>query len=266
MNNHAAIDRPARQVLIAAAGALLLILAIAIVPAAHAGAPTVQLEVTLADDATQETFDVEVILPDDNYECDSTEFTLNAWDSGDEVAVDIVDGGDDSNLTGTFSASDLDPALYELEVECDLLINGDGGGVQQAFTGFSFSRITIDKQVEGDVPDDASFTVRSACEETIEEGDSWNVDVAFGADGGTQPFLVQMGLEGPGLLCVVTETEDGGADETVLENAELTLDEPTSETTTVTNTFPEAEEPEEEEEEPEAEAAEPVEEEPDFTG
>lgn len=263
MHRTHAVARPNLRKVIAVVTATLIAVSLAVVPAADAGAPPDELHVTLSEDATAETFDVEIDLGLDTASCATTEYTLTDAGSDEEFDVDVVDGED--NLTGSFAADHLDPGAYDLEVVCEHVVNGDGAGDLTLNDVFVFSRVTVDKQVEGEVPEDTSFLVRAACEVVMEEGASWTVDVDFDGEGGTQNLLVEFNDDGPSVLCIVSEPEDGGADSTEFDNAELEMEGPSSETTTVTNTFPE-EEPEPEEEEEEAEPAEPVEEEPDFTG
>jgi hypothetical protein len=134
------------------------------------------------------------------------------------------------------------------------------------------STIEVTKVVEGDVPEGTEFVVTIECD----TGQPASTEFTFGAEGGSDS--VELGDDNQ---CVVSETEDGGA-ESVTYAATCTgpcvADPPTADgvvihlqqnggvaTVTVTNAFPEAAAP------PEPPTEEPapapvVEAEADFTG
>lgn len=148
---------------------------------------------------------------------------------------------------------------------------------------FAYSRVVLEKQTEGDVPAEATFTVQVDCsgEGSILE----DVTRTFEADGGTdQVVFYEFAAD-----CTVTETETGGAESVTIvpstddtpEDGELSFSDYGDRTATVTNTFAAAEPEPEPEPTPEpsptptdevadtveeAEPAEPVVVEPDFTG
>lgn len=264
--------RPTRRILSGLAAAALLA-AWVVLPTTGAQAGlgpdfdvSVSVDPDLSDEALEFQYSYDVTGSDaDQVECETDIAIFTEGDPPEELNTTVVvDEVDDTS--GAFSLPDLEGGEYELWVRVAVCAIFDEG-VQVAETSHGdavdaiFARLLIDKELEGDVPDDASFTVEVACSQ--DEGGEGApvpeaVDRVFDADGGTE--VVYFYDEA---ACTITETEDGGAESTSIEPDEVEIDEAEDLSSTVTNTFPVAEVEDEEEE---AEPAEPVEDEPDFTG
>lgn len=198
---------------------------------------------------------------------------------------------------GALTFPDLGAGWYDIQVAtCTEFEDDEPIGETALFApeGFGFAILQVTKDVEGDVPDDATFLVEAACE--YDDVDfEWSLEDTyereFGPEGGSAEIVLYPWLQYFDINCELSETDDGGAESSTIENAEIVilgedLYDPESDefnaglfehTTTVTNTFPEAEEPEEEDEEDEGDVeddvdeveappAEAVEAEPDYTG
>ena len=218
--------------------------------------------------------------PPEQLDCMDFEFAVEGPDGDVEGVID-VDG-----LTGTVDLTGEPAGDYELVLRCDF---GQGETFVIDRADLTFARLTIDKNVEGDVPDGTTFVVEAACEPD-ENGDigpaamhePFVAEREFEADGGSQAVI----FYGPA-TCDIEETEDGGAESVTVSDGSVEIAEPTDYDVSVTNVFPasvdepeeeEVDEPEEEDDEDEeevdepdeeieeAEAAEPVEAEPTYTG
>jgi hypothetical protein len=276
-----------------AAAALLAAWIVLPTTGAHAGIGAdydvdVNVVLTESDEALEFTYEYTVSVTDGEVECETDIAIYVPPDTEGEPpeALDttiIVNETDDTS--GTFILPDLEGGGYDLLVvvaTCTVFDDGVEIGESQHgdFVEAAFARLLIDKEVEGDVPAGTTFTVEVACEEgegvavadvgpqDEHDGQTAVYERQFGADGGSDVVY----FYGPA-DCIITETEDGGAESTSIEPDEVEISDPEDFSTVVTNTFPEAEEEEEpveeeeeEEEIEEAEPAEPVEEEPDYTG
>lgn len=100
---------------------------------------------------------------------------------------------------------------------------------------FNLSRLTVDKAVDGTVPDGATFQVQVTCPADGDEPDGVDTTLDFDAAGGSQPVvLYQWGMD-----CTISEPGPGGADNVTIdpETAEFGFEGPYEITATVTNTF-----------------------------
>ena len=233
-------------VALATAGAMLL-------PASAVQAGVVnELQIELLTQAEPNidtpTFDLDVTLASPPEECEDTLVFTAEDDDGAEVLIEVdLDAG-----TVAFP-SDAPGGSYLVTAEC---ITGSGE-FEQRFTDEAeaeFARGIVDKDVEGDAPDDAVFLIEADCTppEPTEEDPGFIVELEFDAAGGSGWFYSYSAH-----TCVVTETDDGGAAASEVSN-DLDLTSPQDSSATVTNTFTGAT--------PTPPAAEPAAVTPDFTG
>lgn len=175
---------------------------------------------TFNRDAPEFTFEADGAEPT----CDSPAVTVTGVDG--ELDAEAVLAFD-TPLSGTFTPGDAPAGYYELSIECQ------NGEFPETFTGgFAFARLTVEKVLEGEAPADATFVILSDCQGE-DSDDSFAQELEFPAAGGVQDVIVY----GP-TTCTTSETDDGGADSSAVENPETDfVPEPVDLATTVTNVF-----------------------------
>lgn len=199
----------------------------------------------------------------DRCEGQELSYSIETFPDGGEVdeqaaGLEVTENGDG---TGSFVVPDLAGGEYYFYRQC-----GPAEEPIRQSGGFQFSRVLLTKAVEGDVPDDATFTAAVDCatlgDPILEETRD------FGSEGGS----AQVVFYESEAQCEITEPAQGGAESVDIAPETLTYTEYADGASTITNTFPAAPEPTEEpteeveDTEDEAEPAEPVEAEPDYTG
>jgi hypothetical protein len=189
------------------------------------------------------------------------------------ITVDDPNNGEALLPTGTPGG------VYILEVTCTT-----DAGTASGTTDLTFARVLVTKVVTGDVPPDAEFTILIDCfskggggggaalPEAAEGVGPLQDDLVYGAEGGTQELIAYFPQ-----ICVIAETDDGGAQSVTVETEDcgdfepegtegippgdvFFIIEPTDCTQTVTNEFAPAQ-VEPDEDEPDVVAATPT-----FTG
>lgn len=130
-----------------------------------------------------------------------------------------------------------------------IAVGSIGIGAAPAGAG-DMGSLTVTKTVEGDAPADAEFVIDVYCElvlpQDAEIGGALpsgpvNVtideQVTFGPEGGEETFPFSSNANGS--ECTITEVEDGGADEVINREVELTLENTTLYEAEITNVFAE---------------------------
>jgi hypothetical protein len=184
----------------------------------------------------QPSLDREVASFDLDYE-DPQELCLaapsgEAFAEGTDTAVDATFDftmGGGSGLV-TFGAT-VPAGYYDIVLTCDV-----GEGDISGTTSVAFARGHVVKAVEGEVPSDAEFVIDVSCTGEDDEGEPtaaapFSLSFTYPSTGGEETFVVYSQQD-----CTVTETEDGGAEETTVEGT-FGFPEPVDETVTVTNVF-----------------------------
>jgi hypothetical protein len=229
---------------------LLLVSAAAVVAApsmASGGLEEENLDVQL--EGTTEPLTFSATFPDGT--CVEGDFEYLVEANGEEVTpiqavqdTEINNPGDPDRFLFVLP-SNTEPGELFIAMECD---NGDGSAREQGSRLWASMPVT--KVVSGPAPATATFTVRLDCEGEFEEStngdfgpaflpESFVVDFDYTVAGG-----VQYAYTDHGVLCTVTEPQNGGA--TSVSIAPQVIDsipEPGLYPATVTNTFAAAIEP-----------------------
>lgn len=95
--------------------------------------------------------------PPGAYDCASHEFVVEGPDGAVEGVVEVAIDG----RTGTVDLSEEPADIYTLVLRCHLS-QVESWNIDDA--DLTIARLTIDKNVEGDVPEDTTFIVEAACE------------------------------------------------------------------------------------------------------
>lgn len=174
------------------------------------------------------------------------------YDTDDLVAtvtpLSFTEDATDPNSGELVLPSDTPGGVLFITAHCtEAADSGAGAAALFEADGYVFvASIGVTKTVVGPVPADAAFVVRLDCSDpeadsasagwggagAADVGDTFVVDLPFGAAGGTSHVFTDSGG-----VCIVSEPETGGADATTVSNDIDTQPAPASYTATVTNTF-----------------------------
>jgi hypothetical protein len=209
----------------------------ALVPMAPAvgGGPGADLDVSLESRVDPETFRVEL---DFDGSCNPGTIELEAADNEGKPLTPL-----------SFTADPQDPNVAHVVVpagtvgEVGFVVScNDGNVVGEG--GETVGAVAVTKVVSGPAPEGATFTVRVACEASMDGGEAstselppppFAVDLTHGASGG----LRHVYTPGP-IACTITEPDNGGAATTTIDPPTVLVEDPLAYPVTVTNIFPAA--------------------------